>query len=40
MMDAITGAWVIAIGGSDIIGGILAVAFMFVVCGIFYKITV
>lgn len=38
-MDAIVGAWVIAIGGPDVVGILCAMVFVFMVPFVFYKIT-
>lgn len=39
IMDAIVGAWVIALGGEGIIGAILGICFIFMIGFVFYKIT-
>lgn len=39
MMDAIVSAWVIAIGGPGIIGGLCAMIFIFMIGAVFFKMT-
>lgn len=39
MIDAITDAWVLAIGGQDVIGLLYGIAFLFVIAFVFYKIS-
>lgn len=39
IMDAIIGAWVIALGGEGVIGIIVAIPFIFMIGFVFYKIT-
>ena len=38
-MDAIVGAWVIAIGGEGVIGILCSLLFIFTIAFVFYKIT-
>lgn len=39
MMDAIVSAWVNALGGAGIIGGVCALIFVVAVAAIFFKMT-
>lgn len=39
MMDAIAGAWVLALGGEGVIGILCALVFVFAIGFVFYKLT-
>lgn len=38
-MDAIVGAWVLAIGGENVLGILLGICFLFMIAFVFYKLT-